>query len=73
MRWTESKDWEVAATKLTFGSNGVELTQPDADQGDSMRRGNEIEENDSTPEEEEEDPEHAVHDVYTWRLLPRIC
>lgn len=68
----ESKNWEVAATKLTYGSNGVELTGLDADQSDSMSRRNEIEENDSTPEEEEES-EHAVHDVYTWRLFPRIC
>ena len=64
----ESKDWEVAATKLTYGSNGVELTRLDADQGDSMSRRKAIEETDPNPEEE--DAEHAVHDVYTWRLFP---
>ncbi|KAG6997747.1 hypothetical protein G7Y79_00038g075060 [Physcia stellaris] len=65
----ENKDWELAATKLTYGSNGVELARPDANQSDSMSRRKAIEETDPTLEEEE-DPEHAAHDVYTWRLFP---
>ena len=60
------KGWDVAATKMTYGSNGAELVQPDAAQGGSMSRGNEIEENDP----KEEDSEHVVHDVYTWQLFP---
>ena len=40
------KGWEVTATRLTYGTNGIELTRLDADQGDSMSRRNEIEETD---------------------------
>lgn len=64
----ECKGWEVAAMKMTYGSNGAELGQPDADQGDSMTRRIEVEEDDLSPEEE--DSEDEVHDVYTWQLFP---